>query len=129
MIGNLSGPTLIVILFIVLLLFGAPKLPALAKSLGQSMKILRKEVSSDRDGSGSDAAPADSATPPAAPPAAPPVPPAASSAPSDPAAPPAAPPVPPAAPTPPPATAAGQDGPTDPPQAPQSPADPEDPKR
>ncbi|WP_082678057.1 Sec-independent protein translocase subunit TatA/TatB [Leucobacter chromiiresistens] len=114
MIGNLSGPTLIVILFIVLLLFGAPKLPALAKSLGQSMKILRKEVSSDRDGSGSDAAPADSATPPAAPPAIPPVPPAASSAPSDPAAPPA--------------TAAGQD-PTDSPQAPQSPADPEDPKR
>ncbi|WP_254259597.1 Sec-independent protein translocase subunit TatA/TatB [Leucobacter chinensis] len=44
---NLSGPTLIVILFIVLLLFGAPKLPALAKSLGQSMKILKKEVSSD----------------------------------------------------------------------------------
>lgn len=42
--ANLSGPTLIVILFIVLLLFGAPKLPALAKSLGQSMKILKKEV-------------------------------------------------------------------------------------
>lgn len=45
--GNLSGPTLIVILFIVLLLFGAPKLPALARSLGQSMKILKKEVSTD----------------------------------------------------------------------------------
>lgn len=45
--GNLSGPTLLVILFIVLLLFGAPKLPALAKSLGQSMKILKKEVTSD----------------------------------------------------------------------------------
>lgn len=44
MLGNMSGPTLIVILFIVLLLFGAPKLPALAKSLGQSMKILKKEV-------------------------------------------------------------------------------------
>lgn len=44
MLGNVSGPTLIVILFIVLLLFGAPKLPALAKSLGQSMKILKKEV-------------------------------------------------------------------------------------
>lgn len=43
--GNLSGPTLLVILFIVLLLFGAPKLPALARSLGQSMKILKKEVS------------------------------------------------------------------------------------
>ena len=45
--GNLSGPTLLVILFIVLLLFGAPKLPALARSLGQSMKILKKEVSTD----------------------------------------------------------------------------------
>lgn len=67
MIGNLSGPTLIVILFIVLLLFGAPKLPALAKSLGQSMKILRKEVSSDRDGSGSDAPPAEPTASPAVP--------------------------------------------------------------
>lgn len=47
MFGNLSGPTLLVILFIVLLLFGAPKLPALAKSLGQSMKILKQEVGGD----------------------------------------------------------------------------------
>lgn len=46
MLGNLSGPTLFVILFIVLLLFGAPKLPGLAKSLGQSMRILKKEVRS-----------------------------------------------------------------------------------
>lgn len=45
--GNMGGPTLIVILFIVLLLFGAPKLPALAKSIGQSMKILKKEIKSD----------------------------------------------------------------------------------
>ena len=49
MFGNLSGPTLLVILFIVLLLFGAPKLPGLAKSLGQSMRILKKEVRSDAD--------------------------------------------------------------------------------
>lgn len=48
--GNLGGPTLLIILFIVLLLFGAPKLPALARSIGQSMKILRKEVSSDSKG-------------------------------------------------------------------------------
>lgn len=47
MLGNMGGPTLIVIVFIVLLLFGAPKLPALAKSLGQSMKILKKEVGGD----------------------------------------------------------------------------------
>ena len=47
MIGNLSGPTMIIILVIVLLLFGAPKLPGLAKSIGQSMKILKKEVRDD----------------------------------------------------------------------------------
>lgn len=55
MFGNLSGPTLLVIVFIVLLLFGAPKLPALAKSLGQSMKILKKEVRSSDDGADADA--------------------------------------------------------------------------
>lgn len=55
MIGNLSGPTLFVILFIVLLLFGAPKLPGLAKSLGQSMRILKKEVRTD-DSAKTDAA-------------------------------------------------------------------------
>ena len=57
MFGNLSGPTLLVILFIVLLLFGAPKLPALARSLGQSMRILKKEVRTDETtDAGSDAA-------------------------------------------------------------------------
>ena len=49
MIQGLSGPHLIAIVFIIVLLFGAPKLPALAKSLGQSMKILKKEVRSDDD--------------------------------------------------------------------------------
>ena len=44
---NLGGAHLLVIVFIVLLIFGAPKLPGLAKSLGQSMRILRKEVRSD----------------------------------------------------------------------------------
>lgn len=52
MLGNLTGTHLIVILAIVLLLFGAPKLPALAKSLGQSMRILKKEVRSDDEESG-----------------------------------------------------------------------------
>ncbi|GAA1583171.1 Sec-independent protein translocase protein TatA [Leucobacter aridicollis] len=47
MIQGLSGPHLIAIVFIIVLLFGAPKLPALAKSLGQSAKILKREVSSD----------------------------------------------------------------------------------
>ena len=52
MLGNLTGTHLIVILAIVLLLFGAPKLPALAKSVGQSMRILKKEVRSDEDETG-----------------------------------------------------------------------------
>ncbi|WP_449282077.1 twin-arginine translocase TatA/TatE family subunit, partial [Leucobacter sp.] len=52
MLGNLGGWHLLVILFVILLLFGAPKLPGLAKSLGQSMRILKKEVRSDSDESG-----------------------------------------------------------------------------
>jgi sec-independent protein translocase protein TatA len=80
--GNLSGPTLLVILFIVLLLFGAPKLPALARSIGQSMKILKKEVTTPEEGDKDQAAAAATeASAPAAPAAAPAAP-AASSAPS-----------------------------------------------
>ncbi len=41
---GLQGYQWIIILVIVLLLFGAPKLPALARSLGQSMRIFRSEV-------------------------------------------------------------------------------------
>lgn len=37
-----GGPELIVILFIVVLLFGATKLPQLAKGLGQSIKEFKK---------------------------------------------------------------------------------------
>ncbi|WP_395639977.1 twin-arginine translocase TatA/TatE family subunit [Pseudolysinimonas sp.] len=36
-----------IILVVVLLLFGATRLPALAKSLGQSAKVFRKELKSD----------------------------------------------------------------------------------
>ncbi|MDQ4137289.1 MAG: twin-arginine translocase TatA/TatE family subunit [Actinomycetota bacterium] len=50
MLGNAFGwPHLIIILVVILLLFGAPKLPGLAKSLGQSMRIFRKEVSTMKD--------------------------------------------------------------------------------
>jgi sec-independent protein translocase protein TatA len=43
--GNTFGlPHLIIILAIILLLFGAPKLPGLARSVGQSMKIFRNEI-------------------------------------------------------------------------------------
>ena len=42
--AGLQGWHLIVLITIVLLLFGAPKLPGLARSLGQSMRIFRSEV-------------------------------------------------------------------------------------
>ncbi|KAA9393355.1 twin-arginine translocase TatA/TatE family subunit [Kocuria coralli] len=35
---------LILILVVILLLFGAPKLPGMARSLGQSMRIFKSEV-------------------------------------------------------------------------------------
>lgn len=44
---GLGTPELIVILVILLLLFGGSKLPQLAKSIGSSMKELRKGVQDD----------------------------------------------------------------------------------
>ncbi|MCU1571477.1 MAG: Sec-independent protein translocase subunit [Naasia sp.] len=56
MLGNLGGWHLLVILAIVLLLFGAAKLPALARSVGQSTRIFKSEMTTAKD---DDAAPAD----------------------------------------------------------------------
>lgn len=43
--GNLfAGPHLWIILIIIVLLFGAAKLPALAKSLGQSARLFKGEM-------------------------------------------------------------------------------------
>lgn len=63
--GNLTGWHLLVIVFLVLLLFGAPKLPALAKSVGQSMKIFKAEIKTDKTDKtdATDAAPATTVTP------------------------------------------------------------------
>jgi sec-independent protein translocase protein TatA len=45
-----TGWHALIILVVVVLLFGATKLPGLAKSVGQSMKIFRSEMkSSDTD--------------------------------------------------------------------------------
>lgn len=45
MLGNaFTGWHLIAILVVILLLFGATRLPALSKSLGQSMRIFRSET-------------------------------------------------------------------------------------
>ncbi|HEY9365609.1 MAG TPA: twin-arginine translocase TatA/TatE family subunit [Agromyces sp.] len=57
-----TGWHALIILVVILLLFGAPKLPALARSLGQSMKILKTEVRSDKtdpDASGDETPKAD----------------------------------------------------------------------
>ena len=65
MFGNAFGwPHLLLILAVVLLLFGAAKLPALAKSVGQSMKVFRNEIKTDdaADGDEAPAAKADKAT-------------------------------------------------------------------
>lgn len=42
--NGLEGWHVIVIVLLVLLLWGGPKLPGLAKSLGESMRIFRKEM-------------------------------------------------------------------------------------
>jgi sec-independent protein translocase protein TatA len=44
MLQNLTGWHALIILAIDVLIFGAAKLPALAKSVGQSMRILKTEV-------------------------------------------------------------------------------------
>ncbi|SEH83655.1 MULTISPECIES: twin-arginine translocase TatA/TatE family subunit [unclassified Leifsonia] len=44
MFAGLTGWHLLIILALVLLLFGATKLPALAKSVGQSVRIFKGEV-------------------------------------------------------------------------------------
>lgn len=44
---RLNGWEWIIILVIVLLLWGGPKLPGLAKSLAQSMRVFKKEIKSD----------------------------------------------------------------------------------
>jgi len=41
---GLQGWHIIVLVLVVLVLWGAPKLPGFAKSIGQSMRIFRKEM-------------------------------------------------------------------------------------
>lgn len=43
--GALARPsTIIILLIVIILLFGANKLPDLARNLGQSLKIIKREV-------------------------------------------------------------------------------------
>jgi sec-independent protein translocase protein TatA len=56
MLGDLfTGPHLIIVLVVVLLLFGATKLPALAKAVGQSARIFKSEVKGMKDDDAKDA--------------------------------------------------------------------------
>ncbi|WP_375407554.1 twin-arginine translocase TatA/TatE family subunit [uncultured Amnibacterium sp.] len=47
MIAGLTGIHLLVIALVVVLLFGATKLPIFARGLGQSIKVLRTELHPD----------------------------------------------------------------------------------
>ncbi|MDF3299834.1 Sec-independent protein translocase subunit TatA [Streptomyces tropicalis] len=54
MIGRLGAPEIILILIVVFLLFGAKKLPDMARSLGKSARILKSEAKAMKDeGNGS----------------------------------------------------------------------------
>jgi sec-independent protein translocase protein TatA len=53
-IKNIGGPELIIILVVVMLLFGAAKLPQLARSIGASAKEFRKGVEDGADESAED---------------------------------------------------------------------------
>lgn len=44
MLGNLTGWHFLALLAIILLVFGAAKLPALAKSMGQSARVFKGEM-------------------------------------------------------------------------------------
>lgn len=49
LLQNLTGWHALIVLAVILLFFGAAKLPSLARSVGQSARILKDEVSSDAD--------------------------------------------------------------------------------
>ena len=49
MLANISGVHLLLVVAVVVLLFGATKLPLMARSLGQSVKILKTELAPERE--------------------------------------------------------------------------------
>jgi len=62
--GAFGWPHLLIILAVILLLFGAAKLPALAKSLGQSARVFKGEMKAMKDDDATaKAAKADNAVP------------------------------------------------------------------
>lgn len=49
MLQGLTGWHFLIILAVILLLFGAAKLPALAKSMGQSARVFKGEIKAMKD--------------------------------------------------------------------------------
>lgn len=59
MLGNITGWHALILLAVIILLFGATRLPALARSVGQSARIFRSEVKpNEKESPVDDAAPA-----------------------------------------------------------------------
>jgi sec-independent protein translocase protein TatA len=58
MFGRLGAPEIILILVVLVLLFGAKKLPDMARSLGKSARILKSEAKAMKS-DGAESAPAD----------------------------------------------------------------------
>ncbi|GHJ38760.1 Sec-independent protein translocase subunit TatA [Streptomyces sp. TS71-3] len=59
MFGRLGAPEIILILVVIVLLFGAKKLPDMARSLGKSARILKSEAKAMKSEGSSQTAPAD----------------------------------------------------------------------
>lgn len=57
MLGGLTGWHLLALVVIILLLFGAAKLPALAKSVGQSARVFKGEMKAMKEDDAAAAAP------------------------------------------------------------------------
>jgi len=64
-VGNLGVPELLIIAGVIILLFGARKLPEMARSLGKSAKAFKEETKGMRGKDGDDADAADTASKPA----------------------------------------------------------------
>ena len=56
MFGRLGAPEIILILVVIILLFGAKKLPDMARSLGKSARILKSEAKAMKEEGGSNTA-------------------------------------------------------------------------
>ncbi|CAM5590035.1 Sec-independent protein translocase subunit TatA [Streptomyces abikoensis] len=64
MFGRLGAPEIILILVVIVLLFGAKKLPDMARSLGKSARILKSEAKAMKsEGQDNASAPADPPAP------------------------------------------------------------------